>query len=366
VAILLAVLTVTGVVELWMVYAVTLLNGLALVVDNPTRTTIVSELVGDDDLSNALGLNNAVIQTARIAGPALAGVVILVSGTAMCFAINAVSFVAMLGALAVLDPTKMHRKPPLGRHKGQMRDGLHYIWHRRDLRAALLLMAVIGTLSFNMSVITPLMAKLEFDGDAATLSWMIIALGCGALVGALVFASRSSVTPRLMVTAGLGFGALLVAAAVSPTLGLFLGVLVLIGAVQTNFITSSNSIIQLRAEPAMRGRVMGVYNVTVLGSTPIGGPVIGFLSQQLGPRWAFVVEAGGVFLGMAVFGTMFLRACRRQGDTYEQSALPDGDHVVVAPPVSRSQSASSAPSAPSAPSPAPGPVAGPAPARSPS
>ncbi len=210
-AVLLAILTFTGVVELWMVYAITMLNGLALVVDNPARVTIVSELVGDEDLSNALGLNNAVVQTARIAGPALAGVVILVSGTAMCFAVNAVSFIAMLVALALLDPTKMHRKPPLGRHKGQMRDGLRYIWHRRDLRSALLLMTVIGTLSFNMSVITPLMAKVEFDGDAATLSWMIIALGCGALVGALVFASRSSVTPRLMVTTGLGFGVLLVA-----------------------------------------------------------------------------------------------------------------------------------------------------------
>jgi MFS family permease len=214
-AVLLAVLTFTGVVELWMVYAITMLNGLALVVDNPARVTIVSELVGDEDLSNALGLNNAVVQTARIAGPALAGVVILVSGTAMCFAVNALSFLAMLAALAALDPSKMHRKPPLGRHKGQMRDGLHYIWNRRDLRAALLLMTVIGTLSFNMSVITPLMAKLEFDGDAATLSWMIIALGCGALVGALVFASRASVTPRLMVYSGLVFGGLLVLCALT-------------------------------------------------------------------------------------------------------------------------------------------------------
>jgi MFS family permease len=343
-AVLLAVLTFTGVVELWMVYAITMLNGLALVVDNPARVTIVSELVGDEDLSNALGLNNAVVQTARIAGPALAGVVILVSGTAMCFAVNALSFLAMLAALAALDPSKMHRKPPLGRHKGQMRDGLHYIWNRRDLRAALLLMTVIGTLSFNMSVITPLMAKLEFDGDAATLSWMIIALGCGALVGALVFASRASVTPRLMVYSGLVFGGLLVLCALSPTLAAFLGVLAFVGAVQTVFLTATNSIIQLRAEPSMRGRVMGVYNVTVLGSTPIGGPLIGLLGQTFGPRWAFMVEAGGVFVGMAAFGTMFLRACRRQGDSYEQSVLPDSDHVVVAP----------APAVGPAPAPSPG------------
>jgi MFS family permease len=205
-------------------------------------------------------------------------------------------------------------------------------------------MAVIGTLSFNMSVITPLMAKLEFDGDAATLSWMIIALGCGALVGALVFASRASVTPRLMVYSGLVFGGLLVLCALSPTLAAFLGVLAFVGAVQTVFLTATNSIIQLRAEPSMRGRVMGVYNVTVLGSTPIGGPLIGLLGQTFGPRWAFMVEAGGVFVGMAAFGTMFLRACRRQGDSYEQSVLPDSDHVVVAP----------APAVGPAPAPSPG------------
>ena len=357
VALLLALLTFTDVIQLWMVYAIVVLNGFALVVDNPARTTIVSEFVGDDDFPNAVGLNNATMQTARIAGPAIAGPLIVLFGTAVCFAVNSLSFVAMLVALAMMRGSEMRRRPPIGRHKGQMRDGLRYIWRKRDLRAALLIMAVVGTLSFNMSVITPLMAKVEFAGDAATLSWMVIALGCGALVGALAFATRSAVTARLMVFSGLVFGGLLLLAAVAPTLAMFLGVLAVIGATQTTFITSSNSLIQLRADPAMRGRVMAVYNVAVLGSTPIGGPLVGWLSQQLGPRWAFVLEAVGVFLAMAVFGTVFIRACHRDRDTFERSTVPDGDHVVTAPPLTAGArtSASSTPVTPPA-SPAPSPA----------
>jgi hypothetical protein len=182
VALLLALLTFTDVIQLWMVYAIVVLNGFALVVDNPARTTIVSELVGDDDFPNAVGLNNATMQTARIAGPAIAGPVIVLFGTAVCFAVNSLSFVAMLIALAMMRGSEMRRRPPIGRHKGQMRDGLRYIWRKRDLRCP----ADRGGGGH---------AVVQHERDHTLTRWsspgcghtepMVIALGCGALVGAL-------------------------------------------------------------------------------------------------------------------------------------------------------------------------------------
>jgi predicted MFS family arabinose efflux permease len=195
----------------------------------------------------------------------------------------------------------------------------------------LLATAVIGTLALNTQVVLPLMAKLVFDGNAATYSWMSIAIGAGAMVGALVIASRTEVTPLMFVTSGTLFGAAICVAAVAPTLGVFLGVLLLVGAGQISFLASCNTQIQLRSDPQMRGRVMSVYTITLLGSTPIGGPLIGWVCEVWGPRVGFAVGGVATLVAMAVFGTAFVRACRTGDDAaaaFARSSIPDGDQVV--------------------------------------
>lgn len=325
---LLAALVFTDVIQLWMAYVIVVANGLALAVDNPTRQSFVVELVGSEDLSNAVGLTSAMFQTARVVGPALAGVLIVAVGTAVCFLLNAVSFLAVIAALVMLRPGELHRGKPVGRSKGQVREGLGYIWRTRELRAALLATAVIGTLALNTQVVLPLMAKLTFDGNAATYSWMSIAIGAGAMVGALVIASRTEVTPPMFVVAGTLFGAAICAASVAPTLGIFLGLLLVVGAGQISFLAACNTQIQLRSDPQMRGRVMSVYTITLLGSTPIGGPLIGWVCEVWGPRAGFAVGGVATLVAMAVFGTAFVRACRAGDDTYVRSELADGDQVV--------------------------------------
>ena len=325
---LLFVLVFTDVIQIWMAFVIVTANGLALAVDNPTRQSFVVELVGPDDLSNAVGLTSAMFQTARVVGPALAGVLIVTVGTAVCFLLNALSFLAVIAALVMLRPGELRRAAPTGRSKGQVRDGLQYIWRARDLRAALLATAVIGTLALNTQVVMPLMAKLEFDGNAATYSWMSIAIGAGAMVGALVVASRAEATPAMFVIAGTLFGAAICAASAAPTLGIFLGLLLVVGAGQISFLATCNTLIQLRSDPKMRGRVMSVYTITLLGSTPIGGPLIGWVCEVWGPRVGFAVGGVATLVAMAIFGTAFVRACRAGDDAFDRSALPDGDRVV--------------------------------------
>lgn len=327
---LLAVLVFADLMQLWMAYVIVAANGLALAVDNPTRQSFVVEMVGPEDLSNAVGLTSAMFQMARVLGPALAGVLIVSVGTGVCFLINALSFVAVIVALVMLRPDELHRGKPVGRSKGQGREGLAYMWRTRELRAALLATAVIGTLALNTQVVMPLMAKLTFDGNAATYSYMSIAIGAGAMVGALVIAGRTELTASMFVVTGTLFGAAICVASIAPTLGIFLGVLLVVGAGQISFLATCNTQIQLRSDPQMRGRVMSVYTITLMGSTPIGGPLIGWVCEVWGPRVGYAVGGIATLVAIAVFGTQFVRAVRTADDTLAHSELPDGDHVVQA------------------------------------
>ncbi len=195
----LAILTLTGIVSLWMVFVIVLLQGLAQSIDNPARLSFVSEMTGPADLPNAIGLNSALFQVARIVGPAFAGVLIVLVGTGWCFALNAVSYVAVIGALMAMDVNVLHRHPPVARAKGQVREGLRYIRETPELRSILLMTLVVGTLAINFPVVLPLIAKVTFDGNAATYSWMTVSMGVGALAGALAVAHKSNPTARVVV-----------------------------------------------------------------------------------------------------------------------------------------------------------------------
>ena len=211
-------LTLTGVVALWMVFAIVLLQGIAQSLDNPARLSFVSEMTGPADLPNAIGLNSALFQVARIVGPAFAGLTIVAVGTGWCFALNALSFVAVIGALMAMDVSVLHRQPPVARAKGQVREGLRYIRETPELRSILTMTLVVGTLAINFPVVLPLIAKVTFDGNAATYSWMTVSMGIGALFGALAVAHKSNPTARVVVVSGLAFGVATIIASFAPTI----------------------------------------------------------------------------------------------------------------------------------------------------
>jgi MFS family permease len=314
VAVLLAVIDLTGVVQLWMLYVLVFALGMALAVDNPTRQSFVAELVPPADLPNAIGLSSAIFQLARVLGPAFAGVLIVLVGTSLCFVLNAVSFVFIIAALVMMRPSELYRGAPVGREKGQLRAGLHYVWQTAELRWILLLTLVVGTFAINSPVILPLLAKLTFHGGAEAYSWMSIAMGAGAMVGALVAANLHDTHGRLLFTTGMVFGVAILVASLAPTLGLFITMLVLVGGGQIAFLATCNTLLQMISEPTMRGRVMAVYTITLLGTTPIGGPTVGWISDQFGPRWGFAVGGIATVIGVLVFGTAFMRARRRAHD----------------------------------------------------
>ena len=311
VAVLLAVVDLTDVVQLWMLYVIIVAYGLALAVDNPTRQSFVAELVPAEDLPNAIGLSSAIFQLARILGPAVAGVLIVTVGTGVCFALNAVSFVFIVAALLMMRTGELYRDAPLRREKGQLRDGLRYVWHTAELRSILLLTLIVGTFAINSPVVLPLLAKVTFGGNAEAYSWMTIAMGAGAMFGALFAANRAEARGNLLFATGMTFGFAICMASLAPTLGLFIGLLVLVGAGQISFLATCNSLLQIISDPVMRGRVMAVYTITLLGTTPIGGPLVGWVSEQFGPRWGFAIGGIATVAAVMVFGTAFMRSRAR-------------------------------------------------------
>jgi MFS family permease len=314
IAAVLGLIVVAGVVELWMVYALVVGFGIAQSVDNPTRLAFVSEMVGTDDLSNAVGLNSTLFQMARIVGPAVAGVLIVTIDTGPCFLLNAVSYVAVIAALMAMDTRELHRGAPVAKEKGQIREGLRYVWAKPELRSLLLLTLIVGTLAINFPVVLPLIAKVTFGGNADTYSLITIAMGVPALVGGLVIAHRSNPNERLLFGSGLFFGAAITIAALAPSLAVFVLLIAAVGAGQIAFMSTCNTMAQLRAEPHMRGRVMAVYVMAVLGSTPIGGPLVGWISQEFGPRYGLAIGGIATFCGTLVLGGMMLRARRATDD----------------------------------------------------
>jgi MFS family permease len=314
IAAVLGLIVVAGIVELWMVYALVVGFGIAQSVDNPTRLAFVSEMVGPEDLSNAVGLNSTLFQMARIVGPAVAGVLIVTIDTGPCFLLNAVSYVAVIAALMAMDTRELHRGAPVAKERGQIREGLRYVWAKPELRSLLLLTLIVGTLAINFPVVLPLIAKVTFGGDADTYSLITIAMGVPALVGGLVIAHRSSPNERLLFGSGLFFGAAITVAALAPSLAVFVLLIAAVGAGQIAFMSTCNTMAQLRAEPHMRGRVMAVYVMAVLGSTPIGGPLVGWISQEFGPRYGLAIGGIATFLGTLVLGGMMLKARRATDD----------------------------------------------------
>jgi MFS family permease len=288
-ALTLFTLVETGVVEPWMVLALIFARGCVTAVDNPARQSFVFEMVGGDRVVNAVSLNSVIVHTARIAGPAAAGAVIAFAGVGPCFAVNALSFIAMLVALHGMDPARLHPAPTAGRAPGQLRAALRYVWATPALRTPLAMMAVVGTLSFNFQVLLPLLARFTWDGNATTYAALTSAMGVGSVLGALAASARGRVSVWLLAGSSIAFGVLTLAAAGAPVFALQVVALVPLGAASVTFAAGVNSSLQLASDPAMRGRVMALYSVVFLGSTPIGAPIVGWIAETAGPRAGLLV-----------------------------------------------------------------------------
>src|SRR4051794_37864828 len=299
-ALALWLLTLHGAIEVWMVYALVVVRGAVNAVDNPARQSFVTELVGPERTVNAVSLNSVIVHCPRIAGPAAAGGVIAAFGVGPCFLVNALSFGAMLVALVRMDPAQLQRAERAPRARGDLRLALRYVARTPSLRIPLAMMALVGTLSFNFQILLPLLADFTWHGTATTYALLTTAMGVGSVCGALAASARGRVDARLLVVASALFGVLLLVVAAAPSLTTQVIALVPLGAVSVTFAAGVNSSLQIAVEPAMRGRVMALYSVVFLGSTPIGSPAIGWLAEVAGPRAGLVV--GGVAALVAAVG----------------------------------------------------------------
>lgn len=323
-ALALGLLTAFGAVTLPEVYVVAGLFGVVNLFDNPTRQTFVSEMVGRELLPNAVSLNSVVMNTARVVGPALGGVLILTVGIGACFLFNAASYLAVLVALSRMRRGELHPAPPVARAKGQVREGLRYVWSTPALRRPLLAMAVVGVFAFNFPTTLPLLAEVTFHGGAGTYSALTAAMGIGAVVGGLLVAHRSRPSESLLSVIGLAFGVMLLAVGLSPTEGLALAALVVMGFCMIAFIATANATLQLTAEPSMRGRVMALYATAFLGSTPLGAPLVGWIADMSSPRVSVVVGAVAAVaasVGLALRAVHRHRPAEASGPTVEPSDL---------------------------------------------
>ena len=305
-ALILGVLVATALVKVWMVYILAFSLGLVSVFDNPTRQTFYMELVGPDNLRNAITLYSTLVNLARIIGPAIAGALIAVAGLAPCFIINGISYVAVVIMLAMLRANELHITPPVPRAKGQLQEGFKYVVSTPVLGSTLLMMAIIGTLTYEFQVSLPLIAQFTFKGNASSYAFLTASMGVGAAFGGLFFASRKGIHPYKLVNAALLFGLAVLAAAFMPIIHLAGLALVAVGMCSINFSSLGNSVLQLESSPQMRGRVMSFWSVAFLGSTTIGGPIVGWFAEVAGARWGLAL-GGLAALIAAALGAFTLR-----------------------------------------------------------
>jgi MFS family permease len=309
----LGVLAITGLAVTWHVYLLAFLFGLGTAFDNPARQAFVSELVGQDRLTNAIGLNSATFHAARIVGPAVAGFLIAGFGTGWAILSNAVTYLAFILALRLLDPWQLQIEPRTERSRGQIREGLAYVFKHRQILLAMGVALSVGTFGMNFQLTSALMAQQEFGLGAEQYGLLGTFVAVGSLTGALLAARRTKApSGRFVVGAALAFGAIEVVAGLMPTYATFAGVLPVMGLACLLTLTAANASVQLRVDPALRGRVMALYATVLMGGTPIGAPIIGWVGEAFGPRWTLIGGGGLTMLGVALTALLVGRAAERR------------------------------------------------------
>ena len=299
-------LIVSNRIELWMVYVFAIILGFTMVIDTPTRQTFIIEMVGGKNLKNAVTLNATMVNLARVIGPSIAGILIATVGIGQCFLINAASFVAVLIALIAMRASELHTAPLVPRAKGQIVAGITYVLQEPVLKATLVMMFIIGAFAYEFPVILPLFATVSLHGDATTYSAMTVAMAVGAIAGGLYTAGRSLKASLSLSAVALLFGLSIITVSLLPNIFTICVVLILVGGLSVLFISIGNTTLQLTSTPGMRGRVMSLWSIAFLGTTPIGGPIIGAIADHSNPRIGLAV--GGVSaIVAALFGARILK-----------------------------------------------------------
>jgi MFS family permease len=316
-ALVLGLLTVTSLVALWHVYVLALVLGICETFENPARQAFVFEMVGPKQLSNAVGLNSVLNNIARAAGPALGAVLVATVGLGLCFLFNAASFAAVIYSLFVIDPSQLQPAVLVPRKRGQLREGLSYVRSSPPLWVPLAMMALVGTFAWEFQTTLPPLAAEVLHGGATAYGAMTAAQGIGAIFGGLAVATFQRFGRRVLVSRALGFGAAMTLLSLSPNLASAVVLMAVVGFFATSLSVTANTTIQLEADPHMRGRVMSLWGVAMQGSTPVGGPLVGYLASAAGARIAVAVGAASCLFA-AGLGTLSTR--RRQRASNRETA----------------------------------------------
>ncbi len=315
-ALSIGVLTMTGAAQVWHVYVMAFTLGLISCVEVPTRQAFVVEMVGRRDLSNAIALNSSIFNLARVVGPALAGLLIYVlGGTGPIFLVNALTFAAVISSLVFMRKSELTLSDPVPRAKGQLREGLKYVLRHEELLMPILLLAFVSMFSQSFSMSIALMAREVFKAGASSFGLASSMFAVGALAGALLAARRASMSRKVLFAGAIGFGLFQIASGFAPVYPVYLGMLIPTGIALITINTAANSIVQLATSPEMRGRVMGIYMLVFTGGTPLGAPLVGWMSELGGPRTGVVLSGAFVLVGtaLAVLATKLIvsRVARR-------------------------------------------------------
>ncbi len=321
----LAILAFSGNPPVGAIYAVALVGGITIAFDNPARRAFVTEMVPEKDITNAVSLNSALMTCARVVGPALAGLLVVTAGYGWCFLADGFTYIAVLVTLWMMRPSELRPSPVTVRAKGQVREGLRYARSVPELWVPLVMMAVIGTLSYNFPVVFPLFAHVSLGGSTSTFTLLYSVVAFGSLIGALAAARRTTITIRVVSLAAIAFGSMMAVLTFVPTLALAFPICLLVGIGSMTFMTASTAIVQLRSDPEMRGRVLALQAMVFLGSTPIGGPIVGWVCQEFGPRYGVAIGALAA-LGAGFWGMTTVRRAQAQ----RLSRLDATDSVIEA------------------------------------
>lgn len=282
----LGALVLSGNVELWHVYGFALALGCVSALDGPVRQTFVAEMVPSDKLSNAVGLNSASFNAARLIGPGVAGLLIAAVGTGWVFIINGISFGATIFALSRMRTREMHRLPSASREKGQIREGIRYVRGRSDIIVIMVVLSVVSTFGLNFQLTSAMMARVEFGMGAGEYGMLGSILAIGSLTGALMAARRERPRVRLVIGSAFAFAISTGVMALMPSYATFALACIPVGFASLTMMTAANTTIQMTTDPVMRGRVMSLYMIVFLGATPVGAPIVGWIAEAYGPRWA--------------------------------------------------------------------------------
>lgn len=326
----LAALAFSGSPSVVAIYAIAFVGGVTMAFDNPARRSFVVEMVGEDEINNAVSLNSAIMTSSRIVGPALAGLLVVTAGFGWAFLVDGLSYIAVIIALWMIRPTELHAATVTPRGKGQVREGLRYARSTPELWVPLAMMAVIGTLSYNFQVVFPLFTTRDLGGTESTFTWLFSIVSVGALVGALATARRKVIDIRVVALSALAYGAALGLMVFAPNTAAAYAVGLLVGLGSIAFLTSSTAIVQIEAAPEFRGRVLALQAMVFLGSTPIGGPILGWICEQYGARYGVAVGAVAA-LGAGLWGLSYARDRARRVTAAEaqesvNDAIVDLDH----------------------------------------